>query len=234
MIKSKPRVSVETLRKDKEALGRFLTEDPKVMRILENCIRAGNLKGRVTKEEIISHLYIEIATKEKNWLNHEMDDVYSYLATVVKRMLFMNKYSQRAFLKEEYGFDHRIDANATSFDEVKDDERKLEERLAVDKEDAPKTDYSALLEQFKAIIQIIWEKNPISGELMYRKYVQQEELRSISDDLFRRGLINSIDAEHAYLSVVNRRLPAARDLFDKIALSMRFKIRFEKKKTQSS
>ncbi len=30
MIKGKPRVLVETLRKDKEALGRFLTEDPKV------------------------------------------------------------------------------------------------------------------------------------------------------------------------------------------------------------
>ena len=70
MIKSKPRVSVETLRKDKEALGRFLTEDPKVSRILENFIRAGNLRGKVSMEEIISHLYIEIATKEKNWLNH--------------------------------------------------------------------------------------------------------------------------------------------------------------------
>jgi len=228
MIKSKPRVSVETLRKDKEALGRFLTEDPKVMRILENCIRAGNLKGRVTKEEIISHLYIEIATMEKNWLNHEMDDVYSYLATVVKRMLFMNKYSQRAFLKEEYGIDRRIDAYSTSFDEEKDDERKLEERLVVD-EEVPKTNYSALLEQFKAIVQIIWEKNPVSGELMYRKYIQQEDLRSITDDLFKRGLINSVDAEHAYLSVVNRRLPAARDLFDKIALSQSYKLRFEKK-----
>lgn len=233
MIKSKPRVSVETLRKDKEALGRFLTEDPKVMRILENCIRAGNLKGRVTKEEIISHLYIEIATKEKNWLNHEMDDVYCYLATVVKRMLFLNKYLQRFFLKEEYGIDHRIDANSTSFDEEKDDERKLEERLIVD-EEVPKTNYSALLEQFKAIVQIIWEKNPVSGELMYRKYIQQEDLRSITDDLFKRGLINSVDAEHAYLSVVNRRLPAARDLFDKIALSQSYKLRFEKKKKQRS
>ena len=229
MIKGKPRVSVETLRKDKEALGRFLTEDPKVMRILDNCIRAGNLKGRVTKEEIISHLYIEIATKENNWLNHEIDDVYSYLATVVKRMLFMNKYSQRAFFKEEHGFNHKIDQYATSFDEVQDDERKLDERLVVD-EEVPQTNYSALLEQFKAIVQIIWEKNPVSGELMYRKYIQQEELRSITDDLFRRGLINSTDAEHAYLSVVNRRLPAARDLFDKIALSMSFKLRFEKKK----
>lgn len=229
MIKSKPRVSVETLRKDKEALGRFLTEDPKVSRILENFIRAGNLRGKVSMEEIISHLYIEIATKEKNWLNHEIDDIYSYLATVVKRMLLLNKYSRRAFLKEEHGFNHKIDQYATSFDEVQDDERKLDERLVVD-EEVPQTNYSALLEQFKAIVQIIWEKNPVSGELMYRKYIQQDELRSITDDLFRRGLINSADAEHAYLSVVNRRLPAARDLFDKIALSMSFKLRFEKKK----
>lgn len=229
MIKTKPRVSVETLRNDKEALGKFLTEDPKVLRILDNCIRAGNLRGIVTKEEVISHLYIEIATKENNWLNHEMDDIYSYLATIVKRMLFLNKYSQRAFMKEEHGFEHKIDSHATSFDDAQDDDRKLEERLLVD-EEIPNTDYSVLLGQFKAIVQIIWEKNPVSGELMYRKYVQQEDLRSITNDLFKRGLINSVDAEHAYLSVVNRRLPAARDLFDKIALSQNYKLRFEKKK----
>ena len=47
-------------------------------------------------------------------------------------MLLLNKYSRRAFLKEEHGFNHKIDQYATSFDEVQDDERKLDERLVVD------------------------------------------------------------------------------------------------------
>ena len=231
MIKSKPRVSVETLRNDKEALAKFLAEDSKVLQILDNCIRAGNLRGIVTKEEIISHLYIEILNKKNNWLNHEIDDVYAYLKMVVRRMLILNKYSQRAFMKEEHGFEHKIDSQTTSFDDTQADDRKLEERLVAD-EETPETDYSVLLAQFVAIVQIIKERNPVSGELMYRKYVQQEDLRSITDDLFKRGLIRSVDAEHAYLSVVNRRLPAARDLFNTIALSQNYKLRFEKKNKQ--
>lgn len=227
--KKKNEITLEALRKDKEALGRFLTEDPKVQGILIKCIRAGNLTGRVNKGEIISHLFIEVAEGPKNWLNHDMKDVYGYLTTVVRRFLFLNKYSQRSFMKDEYGVDHHIDEHSSSLDAASEDGRKLEERIWIDDSDEAGNDYKVLLKQFKTIVKIIWDKNPVNGELMYRKYILKEDLRDISEDFLRRGLISSVDLEHAYLSLVNRRLPAARDAFDKIALKMNYKLRFGKK-----
>ena len=227
--KKKNETTLEVLRKDKEALGRFLTEDPKVQEILVKCIRAGNLFGRVNKGEIISHLYVEVAEGPKNWLNHDIKDVYGYLTTVVKRFLFLNKYFQRSFMKEEYGIDNNIDEHSSSLDADPEDGRKLEERLLIDDNDEAGNDYKVLLEQFKAIVMIIWDKNPVNGELMYRKYIGTEDLRDIAEDFLNRGLISSVDTEHAYLSLVNRRLPATRDAFDAIALKMNYKLRFSKK-----
>lgn len=227
--KKKNEITLETLRKDTEALGRFLTEDPKVQAILVKCIRAGNLTGRVKKEEIISHLFIEVADGPKNWLNHDIKDIYGYLTTVVKRFLFLNKYSRRSFMKEEYGIDHNIDEHSSSLDADPEDGRKLEERLLIDDSNEAGNDYTALLEQFKTIVKIMGEKNPVNGELMYRKHIEKEDLRDIAEDFLRRGLISSADTEHAYLSLVNRRLPAARDTFDAIALKMNYKLRFGKK-----
>lgn len=227
--KRKNEVTLETLQNDKEALGRFLTEDPKVQEILVKCIRAGNLAGRVSKRDVISHLYIEVVRGPMNWLNHDIKDVYGYLMIVVKRFLFLNKYSQRSFMKEEYGIDHNIDVHSSSLDATPEDGRKLEERLLIDDSDEAGNDYKALLEKFKIIVNIIWDKNPVNGELMYRKYIKKEDLREIAEDFLRRGLISSVDTEHAYLSLVNRRLPAARDAFDAIAFKMNYKLRFGKK-----
>lgn len=234
-------ISIERLREDKDALARFLTEDPKVKVILATAIRAVNKQKEISVEELTNVLFLEAVTNDRSWITKNLDNIYSYLKKTVRNFLIGN--SSSAFFKDYFGYDPKFERKGVSIDTPKTDEdRSLEERIPapdIDSESEQGMTAEEKIESFKHVIKLVTDKKPDYGELLYRYYIDQEKMRDIAIDFLKRGLIGGRRYEEHELTekiiddaeknLQNAKLRRAREKFNEIALSANVNLRLEGK-----
>lgn len=206
-MNKKCNISADDLRKDPEAIGMFLAKDPEIDKYLEIVIRSKLWKWSITKDDLVSILYksaFDVKDKndkiiKKGWLSHDICDLYSYLKTTIRNMIFSKEDKKlKSFLKTEFGINMDVERHSVSLDDRPENGRRNDEcvssgvfELQAEKEDVKafemrKHEYLA---QYKQVIEQIRTKNVAMAELLIRRMALDLDYRIIAEQFLREGLI---------------------------------------------
>ncbi len=205
---NKRNISVESLRKDPEALGVFLAKDPEIRKYIEIAVKSGNLwKWNITEEDLITFLFKDAFDRKdkdgvitrKGWLSYDIQDVYPYLNKKLRNLIFSKNHTNlKKFLLEEFDIYLEEERCSISLDENLDNGRSNIERISggsfeeAENEDVEneiqtrKTDY---VSQFKQVVEKIRGKQPVMAELLIRRMVQDQDYLDIAKEFLEAGLI---------------------------------------------
>lgn len=205
---NKPNISVESLRKDPEALGVFLAKDPVIRKYIEIAVKSGNLwKWNITEEDLITFLFKDAFDRKdkdgvitrKGWLSYDIQDVYPYLNKKLRNLVFSKNHKNlKKFLLEEFDIYLEEERCSISLDENPDNGRSNIERISggsfeeAENEDveneiqARKAEY---VSQFKQAVEKIRGKQPVMAELLIRRMVQDQDYLVIAKEFLETGLI---------------------------------------------
>lgn len=220
---------------------------PEVRLILESAITAASLKSKITVPDFANAIFVYTATGkvgnseeeivQKPWYEYDIipENIFGYFKTFVRHLFCKRKFMVYMLGTEPINCNYRFD----SIEAQEEGCRSLEETLSDEETDNSSEISSKKINEFKDILQQLYDKDPKKGELLKRYYLQGESAESIAVDFLKRGMMSyrpredgsfsSDQIEAACRNVQNSMLPNARKKFNDFALNSKYKMKLEGK-----